>query len=72
MESPHDEAQSALLSRIVMNVEKLNEAVIVLNRVLQDVNMGNMNNELVTQMWDSYQRNVQMNLESTDMLEKPQ
>ncbi|KAK9480101.1 DASH complex subunit Dad4 [Lipomyces japonicus] len=71
MENPHEQVQNALLSRIITNVEKLNEAVIVLNRMLQDVNRENMNVELLSQMWENYQRNVLFNLESTDSLEKP-
>ncbi|KAK9451555.1 DASH complex subunit Dad4 [Limtongia smithiae] len=71
MENPHEQVQNALLSRIITNVEKLNEAIIVLNRVLQDVNRENMNVELLSQMWENYQRNVLFNLESTDSLERP-
>ncbi|KAK9356864.1 DASH complex subunit Dad4 [Lipomyces doorenjongii] len=71
MENPHEQVQNALLARVITNVEKLNEAIIVLNRVLQDVNRENMNVELLSQMWENYQRNVLFNLESTDSLEKP-
>ncbi|KAK9239138.1 DASH complex subunit Dad4, partial [Lipomyces kononenkoae] len=71
MENPHEQVQNALLARIITNVEKLNEAIIVLNRVLQEVNRENMNVELLSQMWENYQRNVLFNLESTDSLEKP-
>ncbi|KAK9382588.1 DASH complex subunit Dad4 [Kockiozyma suomiensis] len=71
MENPHEQVQNALLSRIITNIEKLNEAVIVLNKTLQDVNRENMNVELLSQMWENYQRNVLFNLESTDSLEKP-
>ncbi|KAK9315392.1 DASH complex subunit Dad4 [Lipomyces starkeyi] len=71
MENPHQQVQNALLARVITNVEKLNEAIIVLNRVLQDVNRENMNVELLSQMWENYQRNVLFNLESTDSLEKP-
>ncbi|KAK7203740.1 DASH complex subunit Dad4 [Myxozyma melibiosi] len=71
MENPHEQVQNALLSRIITNIEKLNEAVIVLNRTLQDVNRENMNVELLSQMWENYQRNVLFNLESTGSLEKP-
>ncbi|KAK9376091.1 DASH complex subunit Dad4 [Lipomyces chichibuensis] len=71
MENPHEQVQNALLARVITNVEKLNEAIIVLNRVLQDVNRENMNVELLSQMWENYQRNVLFNLESRDSLEKP-
>ncbi|KAF4960009.1 hypothetical protein FGADI_1283 [Fusarium gaditjirri] len=35
MESPHEHQQNLLLSRIITNVEKLNEAVVVMNKSLQ-------------------------------------
>ncbi|BFZ61423.1 DASH complex subunit dad4 [Saitoella coloradoensis] len=71
MDNPHEEQQNALVARIINNVEKLNEAVIELNRSLQDINMHTMNVELVSQMWANYHRNVLFNLEGTGRLEKP-
>ncbi|KAI2019265.1 DASH complex subunit dad4 [Ophidiomyces ophidiicola] len=41
MESPHEQQQNLLLSRIVTNVEKLNEAVMMLNKSLQVWNAYN-------------------------------
>ena len=35
MESPHEHQQALLLSRIITNIEKLNEAVLVMNKSLQ-------------------------------------
>lgn len=35
MESPHEHQQALLLSRIITNIEKLNEAVMVMNKSLQ-------------------------------------
>ncbi len=43
--------------------EKLNEAVMVMNRNLQEVNVQNMNVELVAQMFKNYQSNVLFHLE---------
>ncbi|KAI5286161.1 DASH complex subunit dad4 [Ascosphaera acerosa] len=71
MESPHEQQQSLLLSRIVSNVEKLNEAVAVLNGSLQEINVENMNIELVAQMFRNYQSNVLFHLEATDELHEP-
>ncbi|OQO07968.1 hypothetical protein B0A48_06761 [Cryoendolithus antarcticus] len=67
-ESPHEHQQSLLLSRIITNVEKLNEAVMVLNKSLQEINVQNMNVELVAQMFKNYQSNVLFHLEATDSL----
>ncbi|KZZ90689.1 DASH complex, subunit Dad4 [Ascosphaera apis ARSEF 7405] len=69
MESPHEQQQSLLLSRIISNVEKLNEAVMVLNNSLQEVNVENMNIELVAQMFKNYQSNVLFHLEATEDFE---
>ena len=43
--------------------EKLNEAIMVMNRSLQEVNVQNMNVELVAQMFKNYQSNVLFHLE---------
>lgn len=71
MESPHEQQQSLLLSRIITNIEKLNEAVMVMNKSLQEVNIQNMNVELVAQMFKNYQSNVLFHLEATDNVKEP-
>ncbi|KAL9088712.1 MAG: hypothetical protein Q9159_002963 [Coniocarpon cinnabarinum] len=71
MESPHEHQQNLLLSRITANVEKLNEAVSVLNKSLQEINFQNMNVELVAQMFKNYQSNSLFHLEATDNLKDP-
>ncbi|EKV06720.1 hypothetical protein PDIG_68270 [Penicillium digitatum PHI26] len=71
MESPHEHQQTVLLSRIITNVEKLNEAIMVMNKGLQEVNIQNMNVELVAQMFKNYQSNVLFHLEATENLQDP-
>jgi DASH complex subunit DAD4 len=71
MESPHEHQQNLLLSRIITNVEKLNESIVVMNKTLQDINIQNMNIELVAQMFKNYQSNVLFHLEATDNLKDP-
>ncbi|KAK5017197.1 DASH complex subunit dad4 [Cryomyces antarcticus] len=71
MESPHEHQQNVLLSRIVTNVEKLNEAIMVLNKSLQEINVQNMNVELVAQMFKNYQSSVLFHLEETGNLKDP-
>lgn len=71
MESPHEHQQNLLLSRIITNVEKLNEAIMLLNKSLQEINIQNMNVELVAQMFKNYQSNVLFHLEATDSLKDP-
>ncbi|KAL5114470.1 DASH complex subunit dad4 [Pleosporales sp. CAS-2024a] len=68
MESPHEHQQSQLLSRIMVNVEKLNEAIIMLNKNLQEINIQNMDTELVAHMFKNYQSNVLFHLEATNGL----
>ncbi|KAG9590027.1 hypothetical protein KCU97_g7645, partial [Aureobasidium melanogenum] len=48
--------------------EKLNEAVMMLNKSLQEININNMDVELVAQMFKNYQSNVLFHLEATDNL----
>ncbi|KAF8453608.1 DASH complex subunit Dad4 [Terfezia claveryi] len=71
MESPHEREQGLLLNRIIANVEKLNESILLLNRTLQDINVQNMNVEIVAQMFKNYQSNVLFNLEATNNLKDP-
>ncbi|KAF2115839.1 DASH complex subunit Dad4 [Lophiotrema nucula] len=71
MESPHEHQQSLLLSRIIVNVEKLNEAIMMLNKNLQEINISNMDVELVAQMFKNYQSNVLFHLEATNGLKDP-
>lgn len=66
-----EEQQSALLGRIISNVEKLNESITRLNHSLQLINMSNMNVELASQMWANYARNVKFHLEETHTLKDP-
>ncbi|OAA54258.1 DASH complex subunit DAD4 [Niveomyces insectorum RCEF 264] len=68
---PHEHQQNLLLSRIITNVEKLNEAVMVMNKALQDINVQNMDMELVAQMFKNYRSNVLFHLEATDKLAEP-
>ncbi|KAF1948019.1 hypothetical protein EJ02DRAFT_417495 [Clathrospora elynae] len=70
-ESPHEHQQSQLLSRIIVNVEKLNEAIMMLNKNLQEINIQNMDTELVAQMFKNYQSNVLFHLEATNGLKDP-
>ena len=46
-----------------MAQEKLNEAVMTLNKNLQEINLANMDTELVAQMFKNYQSNVLFHLE---------
>ncbi|EPY53558.1 DASH complex subunit Dad4 [Schizosaccharomyces cryophilus OY26] len=71
MNNPMEEQQSALLGRIVNNVEKLNDNVCRLNQALQNINMSNMNVELISQMWANYARNAKFHLEETGSLKNP-
>lgn len=49
----------------------MNESIQNVNETLQAINKRNMNIEILTQMWDNYQRNVKFHLEVIDELKKP-
>ncbi|KAL4748669.1 DASH complex subunit Dad4-domain-containing protein [Aspergillus terricola var. indicus] len=70
-ENPHEQQQTLLLSRIIENVQKLNEAVMEMNQRLQAANIQTMDVELVAQMFKNYQSNVLFHLEATDNLKEP-
>ncbi|KAK6501163.1 hypothetical protein TWF481_009011 [Arthrobotrys musiformis] len=71
MESPHESQQSLLLTRIIGNVEKLNEAVKEFNNRIREINAANMEAELFSHMWQNYQSYLEMNLEETNSLVPP-
>ncbi|CCE83861.1 Piso0_004452 [Millerozyma farinosa CBS 7064] len=71
MENPHEQVQNALLSRIINNMENLNESIVAMNKSLQDINRSNMDTEMVAQMWDNYSKNSQFNLEATGQKKDP-
>lgn len=50
--------------------EKLNEAIMMLNKNLQEINIQNMDTELVAQMFKNYQSNVLFHLEGNKMPRK--
>ncbi|OJD24558.1 hypothetical protein ACJ73_04076 [Blastomyces percursus] len=72
--SPHRQGWLAALVYTYIGIitttfqEKLNEAIMVLNKNLQEVNVQNMNVELVAQMFKNYQSNVLFHLEATEEL----
>jgi DASH complex subunit DAD4 len=57
------EAQQQGLVELMPRQEKLNEAVMMLNKNLQEINIQNMDTELVAQMFKNYQSNVLFHLE---------
>ncbi|CAI5756102.1 unnamed protein product [Candida verbasci] len=65
MENPHEQVHNALLSRIINNMENLNNSVIDVNKLLQEVNKNNLKTELLGQMWENFVRNSDYKLEST-------
>ncbi|EFQ96394.1 hypothetical protein CFE70_009737 [Pyrenophora teres f. teres 0-1] len=56
---------------LTLTKEKLNEAIVMLNKNLQEINIQNMDTELVAQMFKNYQSNVLFHLEATNGLKDP-
>ncbi|KAL1918855.1 uncharacterized protein VTP21DRAFT_2877 [Calcarisporiella thermophila] len=71
MENPYEEQQNAILTRIVANVEKLNDVLDELNEQLEEMNGRNQDIAVVTQMWASYSKSALLMLESTGKLASP-
>jgi DASH complex subunit DAD4 len=53
----------------MLSQEKLNEAIMMLNKNLQEINIQNMDTELVAQMFKNYQSNVLFHLEGMHQFE---
>jgi DASH complex subunit DAD4 len=57
------EAHQPTVAELISRQEKLNEAIMMLNKNLQEINIQNMDTELVAQMFKNYQSNVLFHLE---------
>ncbi|KAK9766555.1 hypothetical protein K7432_004279 [Basidiobolus ranarum] len=71
MESPHEVQQKNLLSRIIVNVEKLNEVLEEVNDRMEELN--NLNNDItmLSNIWSNFDRNVAFNLENIGAFDSP-
>ncbi|KAK3805830.1 MAG: DASH complex subunit Dad4 [Benniella sp.] len=70
--NPHQEKQAALLNRIALNVEKLNESLEQLNMKLEEVNDQNQSTMLLSQVWNTYSKNVRIMLEGLGGIQPPE
>ncbi|UZJ55331.1 hypothetical protein CBS101457_004651 [Exobasidium rhododendri] len=70
MENPHEERQALLLERIIKNVDLVNDALVEMNRSLQEVNAYNTKSTVVGELWEGYRRNVAFNLASMEEQER--
>ncbi|CAO1624963.1 unnamed protein product [Parajaminaea phylloscopi] len=66
IENPHEQRQTVLLSRIIKNVDLLNESLEELGRSLAEINFYNEGNAEVADMWENYRRNAAFNLETLE------
>ncbi|CAG8558283.1 11224_t:CDS:2 [Paraglomus occultum] len=71
MENPHEEQQNSLLSRIISNVQKLNDVLEDVNERMDEINQYNEKIGVLSQVWANYSRNVMFNLQSIKKLEDP-
>ncbi|BGO91583.1 hypothetical protein NBRC10512_008029 [Rhodotorula toruloides] len=71
MNNPYEEEQQVVISRILGTVEKLNESMLELNRSIEQVNAYNASTAEIVELWTSYMRNVQWNLQSQKTLHPP-
>ncbi|SCV99472.1 LAFE_0A03906g1_1 [Lachancea fermentati] len=71
MENPYEQVHQSILSRIINNVERLNESVSTLNQELQHINARNVNLELMGQMCENYHKSAQFNMKTTGHQREP-
>lgn len=71
MENPYERQQKNILSRIIVNVERLNQSVVTLNQELANVNKKNKNIEVLGQICENYHNSTQFNLEATGNRKPP-
>ncbi|CCF57176.1 hypothetical protein KAFR_0C01830 [Kazachstania africana CBS 2517] len=65
MENPYEKVQTNILSRIIANVERLNQSVTTMNQELSGINGKNKNIEIIGQICENYNNSIQFNLEAT-------
>ncbi|TNY22139.1 DASH complex subunit dad4 [Rhodotorula diobovata] len=71
MNNPYEEEQEVIIARILGTVGKLNESMQLLNDQVAQVNAFNLSTSEVAELWASYMRNVQWNLQSQKTLHPP-
>ncbi|CAO1634758.1 unnamed protein product [Sympodiomycopsis kandeliae] len=71
-ENPQEQRQTQLLSRIIKNVDLLNESLQELGRSLAEINVYNEGNAEVADLWNNYRRNVAFNLTELEEEEQKQ
>ncbi|BGP40237.1 hypothetical protein JCM10450v2_004217 [Rhodotorula kratochvilovae] len=71
MNNPYEEEQEVIIARILGTVGKLNESMELLNQEVAQVNAFNAQTSEVAELWASYMRNVQWNLQSQKTLHPP-
>ncbi|GAA5822216.1 hypothetical protein JCM3770_005854 [Rhodotorula araucariae] len=71
MNNPYEEEQELIIARILGTVGKLNESMELLNQQVAHVNAFNAQTSEVAELWASYMRNVQWNLQSQQTLRPP-
>lgn len=71
MENPHEQVQINILSRIIGNIERLNQSVSTLNQELANINRKNKNLEIMGQICENYHNSIQFNLDTTGNRKPP-
>lgn len=71
MENPFEQTQRSILSRIINNVERLNQSVTTMNQELALINSKNEQLCTVATICDNYQESVQFNITTTGQLKPP-
>ena len=71
MENPHERVQRNVLSRIIANLERLNQSIVTLNGELAAVNEKNREIALIGQLCENYHNSVQFNIEATGSRKPP-
>ena len=71
MQNPFEQTQKSLLSRIIGNVERLNQGVITLNQELSIINSKNQQLCNIATICDHYQESLEFNISATGQLKPP-
>ncbi|KAM0753111.1 hypothetical protein T439DRAFT_323739 [Meredithblackwellia eburnea MCA 4105] len=61
MDNPHHTQQTAILTRIIGNIEKVNESMLALNNSVSETNVYNAKTAEVVELWTQYMENIKFN-----------
>ncbi|GMM34130.1 hypothetical protein DASC09_014550 [Saccharomycopsis crataegensis] len=72
MNNPNDEVHANKLSAIVGSLEKLNQSVSTVNKLLEEIVQENHETEIISEIWEHYDKGAELMLRSQKLSQQYQ